>query len=164
MEIDPQVIIVFLMVLFAGAKALYEKFNPPKEEEYYEPSLEEIHEEMRQRNEEFKRQAELEELEQQYEQAARTATPPTSNPPALPALPAQPATRPPDTSPKRARLTPAEVEALKNFQKSASPSRSKRAYPSTKARLKRHLSSPTAAREALLLSEVFGKPKALIEE
>ncbi len=158
MEIDPQVIIVFLMVLFAGAKALYEKFNPPKEEEYYEPSLEEIHEEMRQRNEEFKRQAELEELEQQYEQAARTATPAISNPPALPA------TRPPDTSPKRARLTPAEVEALKNFQKSASPSRSKRAYPSTKARLKRHLSSPTAAREALLLSEVFGKPKALIEE
>jgi len=58
-------------------------------------------------------------------------------------------------------LSAAEEAALDRFNSRSNGPRRKVNSLSTKARLKAHLSSPTAAREALLLAEIFGPPKAL---
>jgi hypothetical protein len=57
-------------------------------------------------------------------------------------------------------LSREEKAALENLRLSSLRAR-KESTISTKARVKEHLSSPTAAREALLLAEIFGPPKAL---
>jgi len=148
-EIDANVIIVFVAMIIAGLKALIEKRNqknqPPQEEE--DGGYEELYEAY---------EAELNAQRQQLEI-------PVAAPPPLPTpAPAQDPTPAPQ-APKvvTPALSAAEEAALERFNsRSDSPRRSKSSL-STKARVKAHLSSPTAAREALLLAEVLGPPKAL---
>jgi anaerobic selenocysteine-containing dehydrogenase len=147
--IDPQVIIIFVAMIFAGIKALIEKAqsksaSPQEEtplEEYFDGYYEEA-------------------LQQQRQQLGLQVEPPPQTVHQFaptPELIEPPAPLPKVTVPK---LSPAEKQALKNLQKTATPVQ-KPPLISTKSRLKAHLSSPTAAREALILSEVFGPPKAL---
>jgi len=143
-----------------SAKRLLEKRaqkNSPPPTEYYEEE------------EDFDPYQEYEaELERQRAELERTLSPPKQAevPPPLPTILEQeptPVVQPtyvPSTpvQPKRPTLSAEEKAALKNLQLS---SRSRRkSSGSTKSRLKKHLSSPTAAREALLLAEVLGPPKA----
>lgn len=147
--IDPQVIIIFVAMIFAGIKALIEKAqsksaSPQEEtplEEYFDGYYEEALQQQRQQL-----GLQVEPTPQTVHQFAPT-----------PELIEPPAPLPKVTVPK---LSPAEKQALKNLKKTAAPSQ-KPPLISTKSRLKAHLSSPTAAREALILSEVFGPPKAL---
>jgi len=147
--IDPQVIIIFVAMIFAGIKALIEKAqsksaSPQEEtplEEYFDGYYEEALQQQRQQ------------LGLQVEPTPQT----THQSPPTPELIEPPALLPKVAVPK---LSPAEKQALKNLQKMAAPSQ-KPPSVLTKSRLKAHLSSPTAAREALILSEVFGPPKAL---
>ena len=147
--IDPQVIIIFVAMIFAGIKALIEKVqsksaSPQEEtplEEYFDGYYEEALQQQRQQ------------LGLQVEPTPQT----THQFSPTPELIEPPAPLPKVTVPK---LSPAEKQALKNLQKTATPVQ-KPPLISTKSRLKAHLSSPTAAREALILSEVFGPPKAL---
>ena len=53
--------------------------------------------------------------------------------------------------------TPQALEALEARTKKVA----RKARDTTKSRVYRHLSSPTAAREALLLAEILGPPKAM---
>jgi len=147
--IDPQVIIIFVAMIFAGIKALIEKAqsksSPPQEETPIEEYFDGYYEEA---------------LQQQRQQLGLQVAPPpqtTHQFAPTPELIEPPAPLPKVTVPK---LSPAEKQALKNLQKTANPIQ-KQPLISTKSRLKAHLSSPTAAREALILSEVFGPPKAL---
>ena len=148
-DINPNVIIVFVAMIIAGLKALVEKRNqqnqPPQAED--EEGYEELYDAY---------EAELAAQRQQLQI-------PAAAPPPLPApTPVQvPARAPQPRKVELPTLSPAEEAALDRFNSRPNGPRRKLNSSSTKARLKTHLSSPTAAREALLLAEIFGPPKAL---
>ena len=147
-DINPNVIIVFVAMIIAGLKALIEKRNqqnpPPQAED--EEGYEELYDAY---------EAELEAQRQQLQI-------PAASPPPLPAsTPVQvPARAPQPRKVELPTLSPAEEAALDRFNSRPNGPRRKLNSSSTKARLNTHLSSPTAAREALLLAEIFGPPKA----
>jgi len=146
-DINPNVIIVFVAMIIAGLKALIEKRNqqnqPPQAEE--EEGYEELYEAY---------EAELAAQRQQL-QIPATAPPPLPTPAQVPAAAPQP------REVELPTLSAAEEAALDRFNSRPNGPRRKINSLSTKTRLKAHLSSPTAAREALLLAEIFGPPKAL---
>lgn len=163
-DINPNVIIVFVAMIIAGLKALIEKRNqqnqPPQAEE--EEGYEELYEAY---------EAELAAQRQQLQIPAAAPPPlptpttvqaPAAAPPPLPAsTPVQvPARAPQPRKVELPTLSPAEEAALDRYNSRPNGPRRKLNSSSTKARLKTHLSSPTAAREALLLAEIFGPPKA----
>lgn len=157
--IDGQVIVVILMVLFAGVKALIEKLQNKgaapaeyQEEDYEGYEVEEDYDEyarqLREQREEI--------LRRQQEAAA---------PPPLPSSVPAPTPRQPEVylpaKVKKPNLSKAEQEALANFQRST-PRRARRSETITaRARARRVLASPYAARDAIVLSEILGKPKGL---
>ena len=148
-DINPNVIIVFVAMIIAGLKALIEKRNqqkqPPQAED--EGGYEELYDAY---------EAELA-AQRQQSQIPATAPPPLPTP-----IPVQvPARAPQPRKVKLPTLSAAEEAALDRFNSRPNESRRKINSLSTKTRLKAHLSSPTAAREALLLAEIFGPPKAL---
>ena len=146
-DISPQVIIVFAAMVFAGIKALIEKMQaakkgPPIEHETsdYDPYLE--YEEV---------------LERQREELGLPTLRQNTAPPPLPAKEVfVPPTRPKVIKPI---LSAEEKQALQNLN--IPSNRRKHTGLTTKSRLKSHLSSPTAAREALLLPEILGPPKSM---
>ena len=149
-EIDANVIIVFVAMIIAGLKALIEKRNqqnqpPPQEED----------------------QGDYEDLYEAYEaeieaQRAQLQIPVAAPPPLPTPVPVQaPASTPQPKKVVTPTLSAAEEEALERFNSRSDTPQRKKNKVSTKARVKAHLSSPTAAREALLLAEVLGPPKAL---
>ena len=158
LPIDPNVIIVFAMVIFAGIKALLEKAKggesgpePYSEEDdgYLDPY------------DQYEAELERQRAEMGMDLPSEKKTPPplqTQPPPAPPIVQSVPA------KPLQPTLSAAEKAALENFKRISSPSSKRRSTTSTKARVKRHLASPTAAREALLLAEVLGPPNALKPE
>jgi len=148
-DINPNVIIVFVAMIIAGLKALIEKRNqqnqPPQAED--EEGYEELYDAY---------EAELAAQRQQLQI-------PAAAPPPLPApTPVQvPARAPQPRKVKLPTLSAAEEAALDRFNSRSNGPRRKTSSLSSKTRLRAHLSSPTAAREALLLAEIFGPPKAL---
>ena len=148
-DINPNVIIVFVAMIIAGLKALIEKRNqqnqPPQAEE--EDGYEELYE------------AYEAELAAQRQQLQIPATAPPALPTPIPVQVPAPAPRPRKV--ELPTLSAAEEAALDRFNSRPNGPRRKINSLSTKTRLKAHLSSPTAAREALLLAEIFGPPKAL---
>jgi len=152
LPIDPNVIIVFGAVIFAAIKAFLERKQQkeaPLEEEYEEP-FEDLYQEYEA------------ELNRHREQAGLGIPEKKETPPPLPASTATPAPTPsinPAFAPKKPKLSAAEKAALENFQRQTTPSR--RPASSTKTRVMKQLASPTAAREALLLAEILGPPKAM---
>jgi|GEM_PF-759271 len=162
-DINPNVIIVFVAMIIAGLKALIEKRSqqnqPPQAED--EGGYEELYEAY---------EAELAAQRQQLEIPA-TNPPPLPTPtgvqiPAPPPLLTNTGVQVPASAsqPRKVELptlSAAEEAALDRFNSRSNAPRRKVNSLSTKARLKAHLSSPTAAREALLLAEIFGPPKAL---
>jgi len=157
-DIDPQALIIFLMMIFAGAKALFEKIAESRRKEQRPPIQFEEEEEEDYGVDLYQQQ--LERVRKEYDLVS---------PPPLPTAPIEapvilPTRQPPALElPPKPVLSKAEKEALANLQNRSAqkPSQKKSSFLTTKSRLKTHLSSPTAAREALLLSEVFGPPKAL---
>jgi len=134
--LDPRAIFVLLAVIFAAIKAFFEHRKKGESEEIVGEETE------------FNVfQAYEEELARQRRDLQIEVPSPTTPPP-LPSVPIRP------------RLSRAEEEALYNLNL-LKTRRSRKAGNSTRSRLYRHLSSPTAAREALLLAEVLGPPKSL---
>ena len=155
-QLDPQAILVLLMVIFAAIKAFFDQRKKVGSEETLEEEtnlgLYQAYEEevARQRKE---LQIEL----------SPPASPPASPPPLSDAIPfSKPKATPSPPLPSEPvlpKLSAAEAKALNdlNLRKKTS---SRKARGSTRSRVYRHLSSPTAAREALLLAEILGPPKA----
>ena len=148
-DINPNVIIVFVAMIIAGLKALIEKRNqqnqPPQAED--EEGYEELYDAY---------EAELATQRQQL-QIPATAPPPLPTP----SLAQVPSRAPQPQKVKLPTLSAAEEAALDRFNSRSNGPRLKASSLSSKTRLRAHLSSPTAAREALLLAEIFGPPKAL---
>lgn len=143
--LDPQAIFVLLAVIFAAIKAFFEHRKKGESEEIvgeeteFDPYQAYEAEIARQRR------------DLQIGVPSPTVPPPLDNFTPTPQLPSVPI---------RPRLSQAEEEALSNLNL-LKTRRSRKAGNSTRSRLYRHLSSPTAAREALLLAEVLGPPKSL---
>jgi len=157
--LDPQAIFVLLAVIFAAIKAFFEHRKKGESEEI-----------VGEETEFDPYQAYEEELARQRRDLQIEVPSPTTPPP-LPSVPIHPKLSqgeekveiPPPPLPSvpiRPRLSRAEEEALYNLNL-LKTRRSRKAGNSTRSRLYRHLSSPTAAREALLLAEVLGPPKSL---
>jgi hypothetical protein len=151
-QLDPQAILVLLAVIFAAVKAFFEqkkKVATEKsvgEETDFDPF-----------------EAYEEELARQRKALEVEISPPTIPPPLTETTPPLTNTTPPPplpSNPVGPRLSAAEKQALANLNLK-SKKHSKKTKDSTRSRVYRHLSSPTAAREALLLAEVLGPPKAL---
>lgn len=139
---DSNVIVVLVAVIFAAIKAFLER---GKSEESVEETGED--EELYEQYE-----AELQRQREALEFSAPIVRPVEAfRPPPIPSAP----------KPIKPSLSAAEKEALENLQLRSRRSRKKRSDQSTKRRIYRHLASPTAAREALLLAEILGPPKAL---
>lgn len=143
--LDPQAIFVLLAVIFAAIKAFFEHRKKGESEEIVGEETE--FDPYQAYEEEIARQR----RDLQIEVPSPTVPPPLDNFTPTPPLPSVPI---------RPRLSQAEEEALSNLNL-LKTRRSRKAGNSTRSRLYRHLSSPTAAREALLLAEVLGPPKSL---
>lgn len=143
-HLDPQALFILLAVIFAAVRAFFEQKKKGGSEEIITEETEfapyEAYEE------ELARQR----RDLQIDIPRSTSPPPLSNLSPAPPLP---------TTPVRPQLSDAEKQALSNLNLKTRR-RSRKSMNSTKARVYRHLSSPTAAREALLLAEVLGPPKA----
>ena len=155
-QLDPQAILVLLMVIFAAIKAFFEQRKKVGSEETLE---EETNLDLYQAyEEEVARQRKELQIE-----LSPPASPPASPPPLSDAIPfSKPKATPSPPLPSEPvlpKLSAAEAKALNdlNLRKKTS---SRKAKGSTRSRVYRHLSSPTAAREALLLAEILGPPKA----
>lgn len=153
-QLDPQAILVLLMVIFAAIKAFFDQRKKVGSEETLE---EETNLDLYQAyEEEVARQRKELQIE-----LSPPASPPASPPPLSDAIPFSnaKATPPLPSEPVLPKLSAAEAKALNdlNLRKKTS---SRKARGSTRSRVYRHLSSPTAAREALLLAEILGPPKA----
>ncbi|MDG1149598.1 MAG: hypothetical protein P8Q54_01010 [Akkermansiaceae bacterium] len=156
-QLDPQAILVLLMVIFAAIKAFFEKRKKGDGKEILgeetDPDLYQAYEE---------------ELARQRRDLQIEISPPTSSqtspPPLSLAVPfsTREATPPPPlpSTPVIPKLSIAEKQALEAL-KARKMASVRKARNSTKSRVYRHLSSPTAAREALLLAEILGPPKAM---
>ncbi|MGJ8695139.1 MAG: hypothetical protein ACSHYF_02395 [Verrucomicrobiaceae bacterium] len=162
-EFDPQFIIVLVMVVLAGVKALIEKLqekaHPPVTGEDYEgpETIETDYEEYARQLRE--RQAEI---AAQQRAALETAPPPLPSaiPVALPVAKKVPSRF--QEKPALPKLSAAEKRALENLKKSQNlPRRPSSPGTTARARAKRVLSSPHAARDAIVLSEILGTPKGL---
>lgn len=153
-QLDPQAILVVLMVIFAAIKAFFEKRkNGDAEEVLGEETSPDLY------------QAYEEELARQQRDLQIEISPPTSPPRLSEAVPfsSREATPPPPplpSAPVPPKLSAAEKQALEAL-KARKKAGVRKARNSTKSRVYRHLSSPTAAREALLLAEILGPPKAM---
>ena len=152
-QLDPQAILVLLMVIFAAIKAFFEKRkNGGAEEVLGEETGPDLY------------QAYEEELARPQSDLQIEISPPTS-PPRLSvavSFSSRKATPPPPlpSAPVLPKLSAAEKQALEAL-KARKKAGVRKARNSTKSRVYRHLSSPTAAREALLLAEILGPPKAM---
>ena len=154
-ELDPQAILVLLMVIFAAIKAFFEKRKKGDTEvalgEETDPDLYQAYEEelARQRSD---LQIEISPLTSPpLSEAVPFSSKKVTPPPPLPAEPVLP------------KLSAAEKKALKALE-ARTKKVARKARDTTKSRVYRHLSSPTAAREALLLAEIIGPPKAMQEK
>jgi hypothetical protein len=152
---DGQVIVVILMVLFAGIKSLMEKIkshqgeSSDSEETDYDP-MEEFYEEHARQ---VREQREVVLLRQQgFVEPSPPPLPPVYAAPA-------PVKRPQIEKPTLSAL---EQQALRNLQKQKveEPLRKRPKLGTARARALRVLSSPSAARDAVVLSEILGPPKS----
>lgn len=163
-QLDPQAILVVLMVIFAAIKAFFEKRKNGDAEkvrgEETGPDLYQAYEE------ELARQQRDLQIEISPPTSPPTS-PQTSPPPLSEAVPfsSRKATPQPPlpSAPVLPKLSAAEKQALESL-KARTKKSVRKARDSTKSRVYRHLSSPTAAREALLLAEILGPPKATQEK
>ncbi len=182
LPLQPIVIIVFLII---GAirwfieNAIKGKKQPPPPEHWEEydneeradtinprhGSLEDLYEEARReildrQNRNTPEPATVQEQLQDYH--TPSAPPPLPETQHTPSPPTQPSKKEPQLrSVQRARLTKEEEQAIANFQKLGQKPNHKRA---SSFKIQELLSSPTAARDAIVLSEILGKPKSLQSE
>ena len=167
-QLDPQAILVVLMVIFAAIKAFFEKRKNGDAEkvrgEETGPDLYQAYEEELARQQ---RDLQIEISPPTSPPTSPQTSPQTSPPPLSEAVPfsSRKATPQPPlpSAPVLPKLSAAEKQALESL-KARTKKSVRKARDSTKSRVYRHLSSPTAAREALLLAEILGPPKATQEK
>lgn len=161
---EPNVIIVLILVVVSAVKAIIEKRQQKKLEEHqpYVDHYDDDDDDLENINPHELYEAELQRQREVIEQQSTPTTPPPLQPTPPPLKP-EPAAVTfqsyQQEKPTRPQLTEAEKKALENLQ--LSTPREKRQTKNTNNRVRKLLSSPTAVREALVLSEILSKPKSL---
>lgn len=163
LPVEPNVIIVLAMVIIGAVKALLEKAQKGRAEEAQHQEHQEHFEDNEAYDPYQEYEAELERQRAQMDISLPPEMPKKASPPPMPAT-SKPTPTPPPVSlaqPTRPTLTAAEKTALENLQLDSPRQRRAGAKSLSRNRLNTLLGSPTAARDALLLSEILGPPKAL---
>ena len=166
-DIDGRVILLILFVVISAVKWLIEKIqtkDQAAEQEEPPDNLETLYDEYR--DEIRQRQTEL-----QRRQAAQTpppipvqtpaqaparapARPPASAPVSTPASKAQPA---PSFKPRKTTVSAEQQAAASRFEQLSSG----KSKPSPQSYVRALLSNPQSTRQAIILTEILGKPKSL---
>lgn len=167
-SIEPQVVIAILFLLFSGVKWLFDKNK--KGDDGESSGLEDIYEQYREEIRKRQTTTQQPSPPQLTAQPQVAAKKPAGTPPPLPATEAVETTMATISAytekmtKPRPQLTKAERDALKRVQDQktvlASKSR-KRSSASNMSRYSSMLSSPSSAKDAIVLSEILGPPKAL---
>lgn len=170
-DVSPQVIIALLFLLFSGLKWLFDKSKKGADSQE-SSGLEDIYEQYR---EEIRKRQTTVQQSPKPQQPARTqiVIKPSSSPPPLPATSPKPLVSTPakdysvsaytqEHRTTKPQLTKAEREALARLQSkgAATVQKVRQRHSSSKSRYSSLLSSPTSARDAIVLSEILGPPKA----
>ncbi|MEJ6572403.1 MAG: hypothetical protein QNL01_02615 [Akkermansiaceae bacterium] len=153
-ELDGRLIILILFVVISAIKWVIEKMKgkgdqPHEVSESLEDIYEDFREEIRQRQ-----------TTVQQEQPVQSPPPIAQSPPPIVqhAQHTQPQAKQ-FSPPKKRTLTSEEQAAAARFQQLSSGKRKRRNSPKTSIR--GLLSSPKAAQQAIVLSEILGKPKSM---
>lgn len=176
-DIDPQAIIILVVMIIGGLRWLFEQMKKTQEQGDEDDAgpfveLEEMYEEARREIQE--RQGRMlpdeEEVAERLEEYQPGPPPlvvetPGTVPPPLPPVPRAaptPSYAVPDFSPKPAQpvLSVAEEQALQRVQAKGLPRRTTSRRPTRgRSRVRDLLSTPSAARDAIVLREILGPPK-----
>jgi len=150
-EIDGRVIILILFVVISAFKWLVEKIKgpvaPPSEEHEISKSIENLYDDFR---EEIRHR-------QTKTQRPEQPTPPPLPPALTPQAPAPPIRQSYAKKPETVTLSAEQKAAAARFQQrsTSKPKASPQSYVRTL------LSNPQATRQAIILTEILGKPKSL---
>ena len=171
-KLDPQVVFIVVAMVIAGLKWLVDRVRKTSQHGDEEPpgsGFEDLYEEAR--REIFERQdresPEEEELRNRLGGRQEHATPP-----AIPSAPARPSFVPtpspppipgsPGTRPARPALSKAEQDALKRLQARKSKTKASSRQTHSQSRVRALLSTPSSARDAIILGEILGPPKGAL--
>lgn len=167
-EISPQVVLAIIFVIFSGLKWIYDNILTKNKSDSSDQYL---HQDTN-----HPPNSGLADLYEQYRekiQAAQATHSPTQNviqvhhtPPAPVTAPTPPPALPKPPTPVAPRLTPAEKAALAHIKanENAFNKKPKRRGTGAHASLRRMLDSPAHARQAIIVQEVLGQPKALANQ
>ncbi len=177
-DINPNVIIVLVVMVIGGLRWVIEQARGGKEEEPPPTSeFEDLYEEAR--LEILERQAKIDANTEDVSRPFETATvirpaaiPPrtVSTPPPIPVGATTPPPvrretprRTPEHKPRKRVLSAAEKEALANFEALAKkPAKRRRAARSSvSVHVRQLLSNPTSAQDAIVLADILGPPKSV---
>lgn len=166
MEFDGQIIFLILFVVISGIKWLIEQVkgrqNPESTSEALNEIYEEFREEIRQRQTQTEHTEQFEQPGEAFEAHLKAPTPPP-----IPGPTHQSPTTPPPVALKeveRPTLSVQEQAALNRLQQRQQQPNPTRQRGSTRDALINQLSSSDSVRQAILLQEILGKPKALRHE
>ena len=162
---DGRIIMLILFVVISGAKWFIENVkNRGQQPHETSESLEEIYDDFRE--EIRQRQTEVKHPEERHRQDIFTPHHHEFGQQSPPPLPTEPEYKPePAPKPREIRkrqLSLQEKAALANLQNRASSTKRTRSNQATPT-LRQLLSSPQSARQAIVLREVLGKPRAMQE-
>ncbi len=153
-DIDGRIIILILFVVISAIKWVIEKMKGKGDQPHeVSESLEDIYEN-------FREEIQQRQTTVQQEQPVHSPPPLPQSPP--PVVQHAQHVQPQATQvslPKKRTLTPEEQAAAARFQQLSSGKRKRRNSPKTSIRSL--LSSPKAAQQAIVLSEILGKPKSM---
>ena len=151
-EIDGRVIILILFVVISAFKWLVEKIKgpvtPPPEEHEVSKSIENLYDDFRE---------EIRQRQTKTHQRPEKQTPPPLPPAPAPQEPAPPIRQSFTKKPEKVMLSAEQKAAAARFQQrsTSKPKASAQSYVRTL------LSNPQATRQAIILTEILGKPKSL---
>lgn len=167
-DFDGRIIILILFVVISGVKWLLEKIKNQGQEHDVNESLEEIYDDFR------------DEIRRRQTTVQPPAPAPTHNAPAAPVPPPLPGAQVPQPRPpapaalveeppapqlfqtKKPELTEAQKAAAERFEQLGQKKRV-RTHATGPISARALLSNPQSARQAVILHEVFGKPKSMQE-
>ncbi|MBT8044833.1 MAG: hypothetical protein KJO79_07775 [Verrucomicrobiae bacterium] len=157
-HLDGQVILLIIFVVISALKWLYEKIKGEQPHETPE-ELEDIYEDFRE---------EIRQRQTEVQQPPAPPSPPPLPPSARPTQQvsaastqqvAQAQSTPRFQRPKKRTLSAEEKAAAARFQQLSSGSRQRKSSPKNSVR--ELLSNPLSTRQAIILTEILGKPKSL---
>ncbi len=160
-SLNPEIIFALIFVVGAAIKALIERRSGGRlDNEEESTSVRDLYDEYREeilRRQHQHPETQLPERSSQYQVESPTSS--RSILEELPAAEIEAVPPPPPPSPTPRSLSVAEKDAAARFQKATTKSHHHRAH--APSRVKELLASPSSTRDAIILSEILGKPRGV---